>query len=148
MSMVRFKQVTSEIATGTSLKTLAQIVAASNHAVAIRRIDVSFQGTSNTDSPILVEIKRQTTAGTASSKNPVKNADDTDETLHTTGQEDATAEPTAGDILERQYVHPQQGLTIQYPFDDPLKIGGGDRLGVAVNAGTSVNAVVTIHGEE
>jgi hypothetical protein len=144
MAGVGFKGVTAEIATGTALKTLLQIVAAANHAVLIKELAISFKGTSNTAAPILVTVMRQTTAGTMSALTLVKDPDDSDETLQTT----ATAEPTAGDVLVRELVHPQTGFLWQAPFGQFIKIGGGDRIGIAVTAGADVNSVCRVVGEE
>lgn len=148
MSGVGFKITKSAVATGTSLKTIVQVVAASNHAILIKEISISFAGTSNTATPILVKISRQTTAGTMSALTPVKDPDDSDETLQVTAQHTATAEPTAGDVLMEEYVHPQTGYTWQAPFGQAIKIGGGDRLGVNVTAAADVNCTVRVVGEE
>ena len=149
MAGVRFKGATGEIATGTSAKTIAQIVAASNHGVLIDTIEVGFKGVSNTASPILVRLVRQTTAGTMSSLTLVKDPDDADETLQTTAQHTATAEPTSGDVIWSGLVHPQLGW--QWPYAGrgrEIKIGGGDRLGVVVTAAADVNCTVSFAGEE
>lgn len=144
----RFKATKSGISTGTSLKTLLQIIAASNHAVVIDEISVSFQGTSNTASPILVQVVRQTTAGTMTSLTLVKDPSDWDETIQTTAQHTASAEPTAGDVLIEEYVHPQTGYTWQAPFGKGIKMTGGTRLGISVTAGASVSATARVAGEE
>lgn len=148
MAGVRIKGTKSGVATGTSAKTLMQIVAASNHGVLIDEISISFQGTSNSASPIKVRVLRQTSAGTMTSLTLVKDPDDTDETIQTTAQHAATVEPSASDVLIEEYVHPQTGYTWQAPFGRAIKIGGGDRLGVEVTAGADVNASVRIAGEE
>lgn len=148
MSMVGWRAATAENSTGTSLKTLLQLVAATNHALAVEGLSADFKGTSNTDAPILIEMQRQSTAGTASSLTVLKDPDDTDETLQITAQENFTVEPTVTAVIGRYYAHPQQGRDVPIPLLKPIKVGGGDRLGVAVNAGTSVNAVVTAHGNE
>jgi hypothetical protein len=153
MSGVRFKARTGEISTGTSLKTILQVVAASNHGVLIEEINISFQGTSNTATPILVNVYRQSTAGTmgSSTSTITKDPDDTDETLQTTVQDGGSgysAEPTAGAILKTVYVHPQTGWDWQSRIRGEIKIGGGDRLGIVVTAGASVNCVVSVTGEE
>lgn len=148
MAGVRFKGTKSGISTGTSAKTLIQIVAASNHGVLIDEWSISFQGTSNSASPIRVRVLRQTTAGTMSSLTLVKDPDDTDETLQTSAQHTAMAEPTASDVLFEEYVHPQAGYTWQAPFGRVIKIGGGDRLGIEVLAGADVSATVRVCGEE
>lgn len=144
----RIKGSTSQVATGTALKTLLQIVAVANHKVKVDEISISFAGTSNTATPIKVEVLRQTTAGTMTALTLVKDPDDWDETIQTTAQHTATAEPTAGDILMAETVHPQQGYTWQAPFGREIHIGGGDRLGVRVTAAADVNAIVRFAGEE
>lgn len=148
MSGVRWKAVTGEIATGTSAKTLLQIVAATNHGVLVDEISISFKGTSNTATPIRVRVLRQGSAGTMSALTVVKDPADADETLQVTAQHTATAEPSAGDVLMTELVHPQTGYTWQAPFGRQIKVSGGTRLGVEVLAGADVNAVVRMCGEE
>ena len=139
---------TAEVSTGTSKKTILQLVAAANHRVLVKELSISFDGTSNTAAPILVEIARQSTAGTMTSLTPAKVDLDGDETLQTTAQHTATAEPTETDVLMAENVHPQGGYTWQAPFAGEIVINGGDRLGLAVTAGASVNAVARLGFEE
>lgn len=148
MAGCRFKGTISGVSTGTSLKTIIQIIAASNHGVLIDEISVSFQGTSNTAAPILVKVTRQTDAGTMTSLTLVKDPDDWDETIQTTAQHTATAEPSAGATIMEEYVHPQTGYTWQAPHGKEIKIGGGDRLGVTVTAGASVSCAARVCGSE
>ena len=144
MSKVGWKAQTAQIATGTAKKTLLQVVAAANHGLGVKKAAVSFKGVSNTDAPVLVEIVRQSTAGTMTSLTPVKSPDDTDETLQVTAQHTATAEPTEGDVLFRELIHPQTGLIL--PLDE--KVGGGDRIAIVVTATVDVNAVARLEGDE
>lgn len=139
---------TVQIATGTSAKTILQIVAASNHAVLVHEWSISFEGVSNTAAPIEVVLMRQTTAGTMSSLTLVKDPDDWDETIQTTAQHTSTSEPTSGDVLFRELVHPQTGYTWQAPFGRLLKIGGGDRVGIVVTAASGVDCVCRMILEE
>lgn len=148
MAGVGFAAVTAEIATGTAAKTLAQVVAASNHRLLIKEISVSFQGTSNTAAPILVRVLRQTTAGTTSALTPVKTNSADDETLQVTARHTATAEPTASDVLMTELVHPQTGYTWQAPFGGELVVPGGGRLGIEVTAAASVDAIARFIGVE
>lgn len=144
----RFKGVTAQIATGASAKTLLQIVAVANHKVLLDEISISFNGVSNTAEPIKVDVLRQTTAGTMTALTLVKDPDDWDETIQTTAQHTATVEPTAGDVLMSEHVHPQQGYTWQAPFGREIAIGGGDRVGIRVTAAASVSAIVRVAGTE
>ena len=149
MAGLRGAAITGEIATGTAVKTLMQLVAAADHRVLVHELAVSFQGISNTDAPILIEILRQTTAGTMSALSLVKwGDDDGDESLQTTAQHTATAEPTAGDVLMSDLIHPQGGFNWQAPFGGAFVIQGGDRLGLRVTAGVDVDAVARMLFEE
>lgn len=104
MAGVRFAGSQTEISTGTSVKTLLQVVAATNQRVLIKEWSMSFKGTSNTAAPILAEALVQSTAGTMTSLTLVLiNAAD-NETLQTTAQHTATAEPTAGNVLMREEI--------------------------------------------
>jgi hypothetical protein len=148
MAGVRFTATTAKISTGTALKTLIQVVAAANHRLLIDEISISFDGVVQTDEPILVEVLRQTTAGTMTALTCRKNNDADDETLQVTAQHTATAEPTAGDLLKSWLVHPQTGRPWQAPFGREIVVKGSGRLGIRVTAAASVDAVVEIGGEE
>lgn len=139
---------TAEIATGTSLKTLLQIVAATNTRVKIKEWSISFDGIANTDAPIQVNLVRQTTAGTMSALTPEKLNESDQETLQTTAQHTATAEPTTGNTVMSEQVHPQAGYTHQARLGSEIIVRGGNRLGISVLAGTDVNAKVRIVFEE
>jgi len=139
---------TAEVATGTSKKTLLQIIAASNHRVKITEFSISFDGTSNTAAPILVQLLRQTDAGTMSSLTCQKMNEADDETLQTTAQHTATAEPTGTTEVMGEQVHPQGGYTWQAPFGGEIIVKGGNRLAIAVTAGADVNAKARFVFEE
>jgi hypothetical protein len=130
----------SALSTGTSAKTLLQLLAATNHAIKILEVSVSFHGTSNTAEPITVEVLRQTTAGTMTDAAPVKADSGVADTLDTTAKINATVEPNAGDILRVWAVHPQTSLT--YPVQDnaPLVVPSEGRVGLRVTAPSGVNA--------
>lgn len=148
MAGVRLVTNTPEINLTTSLTTLLQIVPASNQRVLVKELSISFKGTSNTASPVLVEILRQTTAGTMSSLTPGKWNSSDSETLQTTAQHTASAEPTASTVLLAEEVHPQTGYTWQAPFGGDIPIPGGARLGVRATAGAAVTVVVRAICEE
>lgn len=140
---------TAEIAlTAATAKTVLQLVAATNHRDKILGWGVFFDGTSTTAEPVQVRLLRQTTAGTMSALTPTKRDDSIADTLLTTAQHTATAEPTAGDVLEALEVHPQQGYQVFYPLGAEPIIGGGDRVGIECTAPASVNVRATIIFEE
>lgn len=144
----QFTVTTPEIATGTSLKTLLQLIAGSNKGIKVHAFGISFKGVSPTDPPILVEILRQTTAGTAGSSVTPRITDGSTDTLEATTGTNMSAEPTASDILWSRLVHPQGGVEYQLPFGKEWVVAKTARLGLRVTAGVSVNAVVTMHGTE
>jgi hypothetical protein len=140
--------VKSAVSTGTSAKTLIQLIAAANHAFAILFVEIGFAGTSNTAAPILFEILRQTTAGTMSALTLVKQDDSVADSFDTTAQHTSTSEPTAGDILFAKYVHPQTSVLIQENELTEVIVGESDRIGFRVTAGADVNAAITVGFEE
>ena len=147
----RFRARTAQIATGTSAKTILQIIAASNHAVMIDRVSISFEGTSNTAAPIQVDFVRQTDAGTmgTSASSIVKDPDDWAETIQTTIRDTSSSEPSGTVVLESFLVHPQGGMDwCAQRLEQRIKIGGGDRLGIRVTAPADVDCIVSVTGEE
>jgi hypothetical protein len=95
-----------------------------------------------------VIVRRQTTAGTATARAPLKKDDDLSTALRATGQENFTAEPTDSDIILTYLVHPQAGVQYPLPLPGEIIIGSGDRLGVKMTAPAGVNTAVTIEAEE
>lgn len=150
MAALRFRQVPAGITTGTSIKTLVQLLAATNQRVKVGEISVSFNGTSNTATPILVEVLKQTSAGTFSNTTTLVKEDAAyGETIQTVGKDTASAEPTdSAAVLTLEYVHPQTGFLWQAPYAQEHVIVGAGRLGLRVTAAASVTAGVRLVGEE
>jgi len=148
MAGIRAVAQTAAIATGTSKITLLQLIAAANHRVLVKEVSVSFNGVSNTEEPILVQVLRQSDAGTMSALTLAKLDLDGDETLQTTGTHTSTGEPTGTVSVMTEHVHPQGGFTWQAPFGGEIVVNGGDRLGIAVTAAAGVDAVARIVFEE
>ena len=111
-------------------KTVLQIVAPANQRLKLKRWGVYFDGASATAAPVLVTLNVQTSAGTMSALTPAKWNSDDAETIQSTAQHTATAEPTTGAALEKKDVHPQQGYEIIYPLGDEVPIPGGTRVGI------------------
>lgn len=130
---------TAEVAlTAATAKTVIQLVAPTNQRLKLKRWGVFFDGITSGDAPVQVRLLRQTTAGTMSSLTPVKQVAGS-ETVQATAQHTATAEPTAGDVLDAAEVHPQSGYEVIIPFDMPIEIPGGGRIGVECTAPNAVN---------
>lgn len=151
MAGVGFQATTGRIATGTggAAKTLLQLVAPANQRVHVKRIVVTFRGVDATQPPIKVDLLVQTSAGTMTALTLVKDPPDSDETIQTTAQHTATAEPTAGSIRRTRLVSPVAAYEFFFGSQNPLPILGGTRLGVRVtNDGTDCDAVVDADCEE
>lgn len=150
MAGLRAVAQTAAIASGTSKKTVLQIVAASNHRVLVKELSIAFAGTSNTAAPVLVQVLIQSDAGTGGDAlTCVKLDQDASETLQTTAQKDVDGgEPTGSSAVMTEHVHPQGGFVWQAPFGGELVINGGDRLGIAVTAAATVDLVARMVFEE
>lgn len=143
--------------TNTAIKTLLQLLAAAQQRTKVNEWDISFNGTSNTAAPILVEVLRQTSAGTGLNAITLAKLNPSDqETLQTTGQYGIlaavnTVEPTdagAAAIMFDEFVHPQQGYAWRARFGNEISMQGGTRLGLRTTAAASVNAAARLACEE
>lgn len=139
---------TSEVAlAAATAKTVIQIVAPANQKLKVKSWMVSFDGISATAAPVQVVLMRQTDAGTMSALTPVKKQT-TSETIQSTAQHTATAEPASSDILASVEVHPQTGYEKIYVPGDEIIVGGAGRLGIVCTAPAVVNVRANIEYEE
>ena len=130
-------------------KTVVQLVAAANHRVKVLGWGVFFDGATSTATPVLVELLRQTSAGTMTALTLVKTNDPGAETLQTSAQHTATVEPTAGNVVSRLDVPAYGGMyQVQLPPGQEIIMAGGERLGIRCTAPATVNAVAELFFEE
>lgn len=101
-------------------QTLIQLVAAdANTPLRIKRLAVSFKDATSTDTPVKVQLLRQSTAGTASALTPVAWRENDSAAARFSALQTFTAEPTAGNILASLLVLPYGGLVVEhFPLDD------------------------------
>lgn len=131
----------------TSVKTVLQLTAPTNQRLVVHEVACSFAGTSNTGTPVFVEVLRQTTAGTlGGAVTPTKLDNDMHETIQSSSAHGAASgansgEPTAGDVLWSEYIHPQTGDTWQSPFGLEFKVPGATRLALRITSAQSQNVV-------
>jgi len=128
-------------------KTVLQVVAPANHRVKVLGWGVFFDGVNTAGEPVQVRVLRQSTAGTMSSVTPLQ-VQPVAETILTTAQYGASAEPTAGDIIDVIECHPQQGYEVKFPMGQEIIIPGGGRLGIDCTAPAIVNVRVKLFFEE
>lgn len=138
------------ISTGTGgIKTLIQIVAPANQRLEVQEIGIGFHGTNNTAEPILVQLIYQSTAGTMSALTLVLDDPDLQETIQSTAQYNASAEPTSGNVARQWTVHPQNLWAFAWNPGRGPKVKGGTRIAIAVsNNGTAINCDPYIKFEE
>ena len=148
MSQIGVGTISEQALVAATAQTLVQLIAAANHGITILGWGVFFDGISPTAEPVQIELARQTTAGTASSLTLVKYNDSNGDSLDTTAQQDVTAEPTKGDVLDVAECHPQASIQKYYPYGKEPKVGAGDRIGLICTAPAAVNARVWILFEE
>lgn len=134
--------------TAAAAKTVLTIAAAAQHRVRMTGLSIYFKDTVVTDTPVLVEIMRQTTAGTMTSVTPVKKDENMGETIQTTAAKTATVEPTLTDVLETKEIHPQTGEKFYWPFGQEIYIKGGNRVGIRCTAAQNQTVAVTAEFEE
>ena len=119
------------VATGANL-TLLQIVAPSASRLVVKQVSLSFNSDSNSDEPYQVQLLRQSGAGTSSAGSIYKINTDDSAAFSSASRIAFTAEPTAQDILQNWYIHPQINLIWEPPFDSTLTIQGSGRLGLRI----------------
>ena len=129
----------------TAAKTLIQLVAASDHRVRVKSIEAYFDGP-DTDDNLVVQLVRQSDEGTSSALTPKKLDDSADETLQTAARHDITSEPTTGDVLWSASVNPATGISKTFPPGFEPMCGGGDRIGLRIDAGATVTGSPTASG--
>lgn len=133
---------TSEVTVAAAAtKTLLQICAANaNVRERMTQARVAVRGGAAGDAAVLIELLRQTTAGTGGASATVGKANPSaSETLQITAIEGAfSAEPTASTILDFKYVSPIQGEAV---FSIPREVAGSGRLALRATTQTGVTSV-------
>jgi hypothetical protein len=149
MAGLRFTASSGEIATGTAAKTGVQILAPANHRVLVTGWTISCKGTNPNQTPILVEIIQQSSAGTMTGGTAVKTDPGYPETLQTTVTVNASAEPTGSTVVRSEYVQVAGGgYTERYSHEEAIPVPGSGRLGLRVTADTNTNVRVGFICEE
>lgn len=130
-------------------KTVLRIKAPTNQRVKVTSLAVSLDGATSTAVPIAVRVLRQTTDGTGTAATPVLVEPEMTEAIQATAIKNASAEPTAGDVLKSGYVPAFGGVyEVFFPLGQEIVIGGGGRLGIECTAPAGVNVQAEIEFEE
>ncbi len=136
-------------------RTLIQLEAPTNTGVAWLRAVVSFEGVTVTDKPFEIQILKQTTAGTGGNAATEVLVTGPGASITPLGValvgEWATTEPTAGDIIDSKYVHPQSGYEYVFQEGQDEVTYAGARVALRVITPTGVaatNVTATLWWEE
>lgn len=147
MAGLRFVLKTAEVAVAANAtKTMVQAVAPANQRLEVRGFSCLFDGKTAGEEPAEVQLVRQSTAGTMTALTPVKDDDSLPETIQSTGQHTATAEPTTGDVIRGYHVPLTSGIIRAFDREEVM-IKGGGRLGIRVITPvgiTAANCVATL----
>lgn len=130
-------------------KTVLQVAAPTSQRVAVKGLSVSFDGTSGSAEPVLVELCRQSGATTGSSGATVAKRDPAFPTVQSTAVKNITAAAeTTDEVVEQWEIHPQAGADFAFSLDEEVIIAGGGKIGVRCTAPAAVNVVAKLQCEE
>lgn len=146
--MARYTAAVEGVASGTSAKTLLQIVAGAQRC-GVYGIRISCKGVASTAVPVRFRLVRQTTAGTTGGTATIGSVDSSGVTATATANITfSSTEPTSGDLLFTQEVHPQTGMAEYIPLGDEIVIPASGRLGLTVTAAATVDVTVQLYWRE
>lgn len=131
-------------------KTVLGVINAANVSGRLTEMSVSFDGVSATAVPVLVELCESTgaTAGTAGSTPARTQVRGFARTAQSTAGANYSAEPTVLTVLKHWLVHPQTGMTLQFPLGREPEHTGAGGLFIRCTAPATVNVRAGLEFEE
>lgn len=139
---------TAEVACTTALKTIASLTNAANIRLAIRGWSINFDGVSSTAGSAEVQLVIHSSSGTFSAMTLSKDLRGTTEAIGTSGNFNASAEPSVSAILRSYEINQMTGYERAFAPDEEIVLAGGERFGVQVRASSAVNVHAFINAEE
>ena len=139
---------TAEVALTTSLKTVLTIFNAADRRTAIRGFSVSFDGVSSTAGGAEVTLVIHSSSGTFSAGTISRDFRGTTEAFGSSGQFNASAEPSITAILRSYDVNQMTGYERAFAQDEEIELAGGERFGIQVRASSAVNCHAFMNLEE
>jgi hypothetical protein len=116
-----------------AVKTIVAVYATADCKPLVTEWGVSFQGVSAIQEPALVRLVRLTAAdGTSTAGTPKPAKADAPGTIPVTCRKNYTGEPTKGDELFAEFVHPQGGIVIQYPLGREKELDSAVTSGIGI----------------
>lgn len=148
MAMPKASHSVVEVATSTSAKTLLQVATPSTTDLTILGWGVSFDGTTASDAPGIVELIDVNVAATVTSLTPEKWGSDLAQASLCIGGTAATGYSatvegtiTGSRLLGSANIHPQTGYELWYPEGSQPKVAASRFLRVRATFAVSVNAI-------
>lgn len=149
MARLRFAgATTAEVALTTSPKTVASLTNAANVRLAIRGWGIAFDGVSSTAGSAEVQLIIHSSSGSYTAMTLNREVRGTTEAIGTSGNFNASAEPTVNAILRSLEVNPLTGYERAFAQDEEMELAGGERFGIRVVASSAVNCHAFINAEE
>lgn len=139
---------TAEVALTTSLKTVASLTNTADRRVAVQGFSIAFDGVSSTAGCAEVQLVIHSSSGTFSASTLAKKKRGTTEALNTSGNFNASAEPSVSVVLASYEVNAMTGYERAFAPDEEIEIAGGERFGLQVRASSAVNCHAMIAAEE
>lgn len=131
--------------TAATAKTVLQIATPANLRARVTEISVGFDGVTASNPAVLVELVRQTTAGTATAQTPAP-IDPAAPASLVSSLRNHTAEPGSGTVIKSWRLTPVGGLLV-IPFygDEQPVVGISSWLGIRCTASAVVNVNANIN---
>jgi type 1 fimbria pilin len=130
--------------------TVLQIATPSGIQISIIAIDITFDGTNASATPVLVTLERQASAGTGGvaltanwGPNPL-DPNDPATTVTALKGAWATTEPVLTTVYKSWRISPTGGLTYPFPLGQEPVLPASSWIALVVNAGATVNATATL----
>lgn len=139
---------TAEVACTTALKTVMSLTNAANVRIAVRGFSINFDGISSTAGSAEVQLVIHSSSGTFSAMTLSKDLRGTTEAIGTSGNFNASAEPSVSAILRSYEINQMTGYERAFAPDEEIVLAGGERFGIQVRASSAVNVHGFINAEE
>ena len=130
-----------------TVETLVQVTAPAGGYCSVVAWGISFEGVTAANEPVLVDLLRQTTAGTGAAFTPLE-WNELGRAASSTALNGFSAEPTAGDILHPNYIDPEGGFEAWYEERLRPVFSSSGRVGLRANANDVVNCTAWLLFEE
>lgn len=153
MAALNFTVTVGEVSVTSTPKTFILLTAPSNQRVKVKGIEIFGKGTSNTDTPVKVELlKAASITGGTPGTAPVTAPTDGDlaETIQTAATGNYSAEPTfnSSSVPRTWEVHPQTGIVVYFPMHDEIVLKGGTVLALRLTANQTETMSINLLCEE